>query len=75
MMRGPANVMARGPANVMARVLKLSDYSASQEGPAKKSKRVVRVDGIKIEEARVGRSETLAALENELARLVEAGEQ
>ena len=70
-----AKVNNMSPAMQTACNLKLAEYFEAQEGPAKKAKRVVLVDGIKQEEARLERSESLAALEAELQRLTDAGEK
>ena len=55
-------------------MLKLSEHYESEAPLPKKSKRVVRVEGVKQEEARASRCETLEALERELERLTEEGE-
>ena len=55
--------------------LKLAEHFEEQQGPAKKTKRVVKIDGIKQEELRQARSSSLIALEKELERLTQAGEK
>ena len=50
-------------------------FFESLQPPKKPSKRVVRVEGIKVEEVREARDKSLAALEAELTFLTEAGEK
>ena len=53
----------------------MAEHYEEKEGPAKKPMRVTMIDGIKQEEAKQERSESLAAIERELQRLTEAGEK
>ena len=62
------------PATQVGHMLKIAEHFESLEPPKKQSKRVVRVNGIKVEEARASRCKTLAALEAELERLSGIGE-
>ena len=53
----------------------MAEHFEEQQGPAKKTKRVVKIDGIKQEELRQARSSSLIALEKELERLTQVGEK
>ena len=72
--RARSKINNEAPATQVGHMLKMAEHFEALEPPRKKSKRVVRVEGIKVEEVREQRNSSLMALEAELERLTEANE-
>ena len=72
--RKRSKVNNEGEAVQVGHLLKMAEHYESLQPPPKKSKRVVRVEGVKQEDARAQRCKSLEALERELESLTEKGE-